>query len=196
MATCQRQKHIVVMMFAVNRTSWLWISLHRCHDRCPAFGSKACVKNGVWLASAFVPSLSQSRPDKVDWVLKNIYIYKSLKILPLLIRHVCFIFCVYIYIVSCYICITFVNILLFFLFFFFFFLSLSLSLNVGNVGECCKAQWVCVHQRIALYKSYLLFLFSLLKTNIRIITVYIFTKYFYMIMKYKYHYSVTITTLW
>lgn len=45
---------------AVNMTSWLWLSLHRCHDRCPAFGSKACVKNGVWLASAFVPSLSVS----------------------------------------------------------------------------------------------------------------------------------------
>ena len=29
------------------------------------------------------------------------------------------------------------------------------SLNVENVGECCKAQWVCVHQRIVLCRSYL-----------------------------------------
>ena len=28
--------------------------------------------------------------------------------------------------------------------------------HLENVGDCCKAQWVCVHQRIALYKSYLL----------------------------------------
>ena len=28
-----------------------------------------------------------------------------------------------------------------------------------NVGECCKAQWAWVHQRIALYKSYLLLLY-------------------------------------
>ena len=28
--------------------------------------------------------------------------------------------------------------------------------KIENVRECCKAQWVCVHQRIALYKSYLL----------------------------------------
>ena len=28
--------------------------------------------------------------------------------------------------------------------------------NLENAGECCKAQWVWVHQRIALYKSYLL----------------------------------------
>ena len=32
------------------------------------------------------------------------------------------------------------------------------SLNVENFGECCESQWVCVHQRIALYKSYLLLL--------------------------------------
>ena len=30
--------------------------------------------------------------------------------------------------------------------------------NLENVGECCKAQGVWVHQRIALYKSYLLLL--------------------------------------
>ena len=30
--------------------------------------------------------------------------------------------------------------------------------NLENVGEYCKAQWVCVPQRIALYKSYLLLL--------------------------------------
>ena len=30
--------------------------------------------------------------------------------------------------------------------------------NLENVGECCKVQWVWVHQRIALYKSYLLLL--------------------------------------
>ena len=32
------------------------------------------------------------------------------------------------------------------------------SLNLQNVGEHCKAQWVCVHQNIALYKGYLLLL--------------------------------------
>ena len=38
-------------------------------------------------------------------------------------------------------------------------LSLSLSpINLDKVGECCKEQWVCVHHRIALYKSYLLLL--------------------------------------
>ena len=48
------------------------------------------------------------------------------------IRHMYFLFFVYTYIVSCYISITFVNILLstFWL----------LSLNLDNVGECCKAQ--------------------------------------------------------
>ena len=30
--------------------------------------------------------------------------------------------------------------------------------HLENVGECCKVQWVCVHQRIMLYKSYLLLL--------------------------------------
>ena len=30
--------------------------------------------------------------------------------------------------------------------------------NLENVGECCEAQWVCVHQRISLSKSYLLLL--------------------------------------
>ena len=38
-------------------------------------------------------------------------------------------------------------------------------LNLENVGEC-KAQWVWVHQRIALYKSYLLLLLLLLATLI------------------------------
>ena len=34
------------------------------------------------------------------------------------------------------------------------------SLNIENVRECCKAHWVCVDQRIALYKNYLLLLLS------------------------------------
>ena len=51
-------------------------------------------------------------------------------------------FSCHISIVSCHLCITFLN----------------LSLNSDSVGECCKAQWVCVDQRIALYKSYLLLL--------------------------------------
>ena len=33
-----------------------------------------------------------------------------------------------------------------------------MSVNLENVGEFCKAQRVCVHQKIALYKSYLLLL--------------------------------------
>ena len=32
--------------------------------------------------------------------------------------------------------------------------------HLENVGECCKAQGVCVHQRIALYKSYYYYCFS------------------------------------
>ena len=35
-----------------------------------------------------------------------------------------------------------------------------LTPNLENVRECCKAQWVCVHQRIALYKRYLLLLWK------------------------------------
>ena len=34
------------------------------------------------------------------------------------------------------------------------YLQFCLSLNLEYVGECCKAQWVCVHQKIALYKCY------------------------------------------
>ena len=37
--------------------------------------------------------------------------------------------------------------------------------NLENVGECCKVQWVCVHQRIALHKSYLLLLFCHIITD-------------------------------
>ena len=36
-----------------------------------------------------------------------------------------------------YLCITFLNTLPFIFF----------SLNLENVGECCKAQWVCVDQK-------------------------------------------------
>ena len=36
--------------------------------------------------------------------------------------------------------------------------------NLENVGECCKAQWVRVHQRIALYKSYVLLLFWMISS--------------------------------
>ena len=39
-------------------------------------------------------------------------------------------------------------------------LDLFSSLNLENVRECCEAQWVCVHQRIALCKTYLLLLLS------------------------------------
>ena len=41
------------------------------------------------------------------------------------------------------------------------------------LGECCKAQWVYVHHRIALYKSYLLLLLLLLsssETNVHVRT--------------------------
>ena len=56
--------------------------------------------------------------------------------------------CVCIYIISCHICIIFVNMLP----------SIFVPSHLENVGECCKAKWVRVHQRIALYKSYLLLL--------------------------------------
>ena len=84
--------------------------------------------------------------------------------------------CIYIYIVSCYICVTFVNIITVD---FVWVLTgrktpvylLLFSLNLENVRECCKAQWVCVHQRIALYKSYLLLLLS---PTVNIASVYCF----------------------
>ena len=43
--------------------------------------------------------------------------------------------------------------------------------NLENVGECCKAQWVWVHQRIALYKSYLLLLFIIIIVIIVIVMI-------------------------
>ena len=63
--------------------------------------------------------------------------------------HVHYFSCVYIYIFfSCCVSITFLNMLPLIVF----------SLNIENVGECCKAQQVCVDQRIAIYKSYILLL--------------------------------------
>ena len=89
-------------------------------------------------------------------------------ILMLLTQHMCIFFlvywcfsystcafvcvCVYIYLKkkkkNCRICITFLNILSLIFF----------SLNIEYGGECCKAQQVCVDQRMALYKSDLLLL--------------------------------------
>ena len=43
------------------------------------------------------------------------------------------------------ICITFLNMLV---------VTFDFFSHLENVGECCKAQWVGVHQRIALYGSY------------------------------------------
>ena len=42
----------------------------------------------------------------------------------------------------------------------------SVSFRVENIQDCCKAQWVCVDQRIVLYKSYLLLLFLFLKASL------------------------------
>ena len=62
--------------------------------------------------------------------------------------------CIYIYIASChncFVCITFLNMLP----------SVVVFSHLENTGECCKVQRVSVHQRIVLYKSYLLFLLFL-----------------------------------
>ena len=70
-------------------------------------------------------------------------------ILMHLIQHISFVcVCVYFKKNCCRICITFLNILSLIFF----------SLNIENGGECCKAQQVCVDQRMALYKSDLLLL--------------------------------------
>ena len=45
----------------------------------------------------------------------------------------------------------------------------SSPLNVQNVGERCKAQRVCLDQRTALYKSYLLLLLLLLLSAVYIL---------------------------
>ena len=75
-------------------------------------------------------------------------------ILMLLIQHMCIFcvcVCVYIYLKKKKLLshfITFLNILSLIFF----------SLNIEYGGECCKAQQVCVDQRMALYKSDLLLL--------------------------------------
>ena len=55
--------------------------------------------------------------------------------------------------------------------------------HLENVGECCKVQWVCVHQRTVLYKSYLLLLsllkfldFNILSTAHRVASGWMFIK--------------------
>ena len=61
--------------------------------------------------------------------------------------------CVYIIIVNCHTSIGTITLLNMLPLIFF-------SLNVENEGECCKAQWVCVHQRTTLHESYLLLLLT------------------------------------
>ena len=51
----------------------------------------------------------------------------------------------FLYIAICHICIIFLNMLSLIFF----------AINIENVGECCKAQWFCVDQGIALYERYL-----------------------------------------
>ena len=46
--------------------------------------------------------------------------------------------------------------------------SIFFTLKLENVGECCKAQWICVHQRInSAIQSYLLLLYI---NTVRVIT--------------------------
>ena len=81
---------------------------------------------------------------------------------------VCVCVCVYFKKNCCRICITFLNILSLIFF----------SLNIENGGECCKAQQVCVDQRMALYKSDLLLLaFRLRKIDPWLILISVHTQY-------------------
>ena len=85
------------------------------------------------------------------WVGNNIMkLFSLLYIAAYHTARTLFFLCISRPVASChmYTCITFFNMLL----------LIFVPLNVENVGECYKAQCVCVHQRITLYKKYLLLL--------------------------------------